>query len=163
MRGLHNIRLPSATSTWRWYASYVSRRGRRHIFKVPTEEIDLNAYLTAARRLPYNLRYSSDEARRNWANNPNQGNNLCFPNYLINDTPHAERFCNNEQAAVEYRWDNTPRRDIDRPRGYCDTCWREYERLQGTFAETLRAQPVSRLSGSLDEWRASAQRFYQPR
>lgn len=168
MKGLHNIRLPQATSTWRWYSAIQSRRGRRHLIKVPVVAVDLTAFLVPEmrRRLPYHLRYSDLATQEQWAREMTETNfNLVIPNAIKLDVeePQAMRLCTMEQEARRYELASQPMGFTPtRPRGYCDRCWRVWPHHQQFIAETRHATALGYLITDKEQWATNVRRDFRP-
>lgn len=178
MKGLHNIREPVPYWTWRWYSAFQSRRGRRHLIRVPVLEMDLEPFINAERRrIPYAIRYMALPERRQWAETmTQQRRNLAIPSTVqpdvaqdVEDRHHAGRLCSGAQDARWYQLEATPltdRYDLARPRGYCQTCWNAWndrERpFRGAITETQWARGYAYLNQTTTQWEDAVRRDYRP-
>ena len=120
--GLHNRLIREWFWTYRWYAAWNQREGRKHLFQVPIVRrrfVQIGQYdrdYYSSRQLEERLDQEREPERFQW------------PGYFkenVEGQPFT-RMCSRAQAVEDwespYSWYRI-HDYLDRPRGYCETCW----------------------------------------
>lgn len=156
--GLHDALAQDVLRAYLWYYAYNSRRGRRHLFKVP---FVIKRYM----RFPLEdrLYYGERETEAIIADQRQRQSHVGYsPSYMSAGTAVllAERMCNTTQEAREWELDSLTEwmwERPNRPRGVCEECYNRMNNIGGVNkglppGRALRAVGGLRAGMGLDDF-----------
>jgi hypothetical protein len=150
---LHELAQQQILWGYRWFNAIVERRGRAHLFRIPTVKQKWGYIGRWHRDF-----YTPEEVERRKETIRRQGPLYGAPRRFENGTKDMQKMCDKKQNAIS--WIEAYSGELTHhtgpaPRGYCKECWKVYEAIPD--AENLRNIKTTNIYGpheeeSLNEW-----------